>query len=286
MKRSIVAITLAVVFVMALAAPAFAMTHTATYEMDGVIDFKKQSGHLCNTGAEHKQTISGDGVMSKEMSVVMSPGIITVEDTNDYVAGETGLEVTSVIELCAPPKYMYEDEDGYDAVVSPYAMYGHGDQPYTFGPHEFGEDGSETYEMWSEDWEALTNQIWAVQVAADPGYSGNLHQDFVAAYGPYSGLDNDNFDADGNWNVDDKWGWDGSDAVVGTDYVGNYFNIDQSARTSQGTLQRFIDVSSPWNHGYLMEDMSVVGQSEIDEAFTMDNLPAGEDTEVDWWVLF
>ncbi len=293
MKRSIVAVTLAVVFVMALAAPAFAMTHTATYEMDGTIDFKKQAGHACNTGAEYKQTIVGDGEMSKEQSIAMIPGRLTVDDANDYVAGETGLTVTSVIELCAPPKYTYEDADGNEAVVHPTAMHNTVDQPYQYGfdfPNNAYVWAGENYDMQDtyDDWEAVSNQIWAVQVAADPGYSGNLYQDFEAAYGPYDGQTAANL-ADEDWAPDDnRWGWEDDDwgTLVGDDYVGNYFNIDQHARTSMGEVKRYIDISSPITHAYLMEDMSVVGKSDIDEAFEMTNIAPGDEVPGLWWDLF
>jgi hypothetical protein len=61
---------------------------------------------------------------------------------------------------------------------------------------------------------------------------------------------------------DDRWAWDlDEDGVlgveVGSDFVGNYFSIGQMARTSQGVVRRFIDISSPWSHAYLMEDMTV-----------------------------
>ena len=290
MKKTIVAVALVVVFVMALAVPAFAqMTHSVVYELDGTIDFKKQAGHLCNTGAAHKQTISGSGEMFKESSIVMVPGRITMEDTNDFVAGETNLAVISVIELCAPPKYTYTDGGGNTAVVAPQAMYGHLDQPYYFGPHAFGELGNETYQMWNDDWTPLTNQIWAAHVNADPGFSGNLHQDFVAAYGPYQGIDGRVLDDDGNVVVAaDSWAWNTAFTApaVGTNYVGNYFNIEQHQRTSQGAIQRFIDISSPWNHGYLLEDATIVGKSDVQETFTMSNIPEGADMEVDWWILF
>jgi len=289
-KRSIVAIMLAVVFVMALAAPAFAQTmnHSATYEMDGTIDFRKQAGHKCNTGAEYKQTIVGDGEMAKEQSVAMSRGLLTVEDANDYVAGETGLTVTSVIELCAPPKYTYEDDDGNEAVVHPAAMYGDEDQPYIFGPDGFQDANYDMADTYS-DWNAVSDQIWAVQVAADPGFSGNLHQDFTAAYGPY---DSSGYMWDGEEDfdnpADERWAWanDDWDIVVDDDYVGNYFDIEQHARTSMGEVKRFIDISSPFSHAYLMEDMSVVGKSDIEEAFNMTNIGPGADMPGLWWDLF
>ncbi|MDZ4132731.1 MAG: hypothetical protein U1E11_06300 [Dethiobacteria bacterium] len=290
MKRTLVAVALVIVFVMALAAPAFAqaITHSATYEMDGVINFKKQMGHLCNTGAEIKQTIMGSGQLDKVQTVSMVSGKITMKDANDGVAGATPLTVTTVWELCAPPKYTYEDDDGNVAIVHPAAMFGAVDQPYVFGPLGFQDakyDMAPTY----ADWEAVSDQIWAVQVAADPGYSINVMQDGVAAYGPYDSdgymwLGEDDFED----VADSRWAWANTDwdVVVGEDYVGNYFSMNQHARTSMGTLKRYISVSSPFSHGYLMEDMSVVGKSDVKEAFAMVNLPAGADVPGLWWDLF
>ncbi len=290
MKRTLVAVALVVVFVMALAAPAFAqsITHSATYEMDGVINFKKQMGHLCNTGAEIKQTIMGSGQMDKVQTVSMVAGKITMKDANDGVAGATPLTVTTVWELCAPPKYTYEDDDGNVAIVHPAAIFGAWDQPYVYGPLGFQDMN---HDMWATygDWDAISDQIWAVQVQADPGYSVNVHQDGVAAYGPYDAsgffwLGDDDFED----VADSRWSWANTDwdVVVGDDYVGNYFTMDQHARTSMGTLKRYIDISSPFSHAYLHEDMSVVGKSDVKEAFAMVNLPAGADVPGDWWKLF
>jgi len=118
-KRTFVAVALAVIFVLALAAPALAsMTHTATYEMEGVINFKKQAGHACNTGGVLKQTIAGSGKMDKVMDIAMVPGKLTVADQNDWVAGATPLTVTSVWELCTPPKYTYDGRDAMGRVVT------------------------------------------------------------------------------------------------------------------------------------------------------------------------
>ena len=143
--------------------------------------------------------------------------------------------------------------------------------------------------------EALTDQIWAVQVEADPGFSGNLHQGFEAAYGPFGGwIDDPEGEVPGNvdgYAGDDFWYFQpDEDGVVGVtagdDYVGNYFNIDQMARTSQGTVRRYIDISSPWSHAYLYEDMVVVGMAEIVEGFAMDNISPGEAAVPEWWELF
>jgi hypothetical protein len=73
-KKTIVAVALAVFFVLAIAAPAFAIVHVATYDMDGDIYMDKQVGHFCNTGAEQLQTIRGTGKMTKTMDVRMVKG--------------------------------------------------------------------------------------------------------------------------------------------------------------------------------------------------------------------
>jgi len=306
-KRTLVAVTLAVVFVLVLAAPAFAMFHSATYEMNGVINFKKQAGHYCNTGAEFKQTIVGSGTMSKAQTVLMTPGKINMDDTNDWVAGATPLTVTSVWKLCTPPKYTWRTElllEGgiigpYDIPVSVLSIYGQYNMPayaHFFGNDHLLRNGvwGVTHEMLAErfGWDAVSEQFWAVQVQADPGFSGNLHQKGEAAYGKYWGSNVQNpFDSDDGWaNNKDRWRWEWNEGVlergIGADYVGDYFNMDQMARTSQGTVKRYIDISSPWSGAYLMEDMSVVGKSEIKEAFKMPNVPAGKDVPKDWWRLF
>ena len=315
MKRTILAVALAVIFVMALAVPAFAqMTHSKTVEADGVYDWELQAGHLCNTGGELKQTIMGSGELSKVMTTAQIPGRLVVDDVNDFVAGETALTITSVIELCAPPKYTYEDTweytDGYGR-TSDVTM----EAPVFIGSM-FVEDGFRIPGLWvgpnegdfgnlnqflghnmdvAADlfgWEAVSDQIWAAQVQADPGFSGNLHQDFVASEGVYSGNEQLGSDATspgkdnhGSWTwqdtTDTAWG-----TFLGKNYVGSYFEIDQKARTSMGEVKRFIDISSPWTHAYVYEDMSIVGKSDIEEAFAMNNLPAGGDIVGLWYELF
>ncbi len=110
-------------------------------------------------------------------------------------------------------------------------------------------------------YEPLTEQIWAVSVEADPGHTGSLGMKFEAAYGDPATKDDD-------------------------DYVGNYFNIDQHAYTSSGVTKRQIDISSPESHGYLSENMTVVGMSDVRESFSMKNYKAELDTVVNWWYLF
>jgi hypothetical protein len=100
------------------------------------------------------------------------------------------------------------------------------------------------------------------------------------------------FDYEESWTgKEDKWRWEFDEdgvlgANIGADFVGVYFTMDQHARTSMGTLKRYIDISSPFTHAYLMEDMSVVGKSDVKEAFAMVNAPAGADVPGDWWKLF
>ncbi len=300
---------LAVVFVLALAAPAFAMYHAASVTMDGTINFKSQAGHACNTGGVMKQTIAGSGKLDKVMTILMVPGKLTVNDNNNWVAGATPLTVTSVWELCTPPKYTYDGKvnlDGKDvsvtAPVSLGSLYGAADQPSDFSRGGVSAGTTVASMAKKHGWDALTGQIWAVQVQADPGFSGNLSQKGEAAYGPYWG-NSDYFAYDASWNKmlpapfsvlssqKGKWRWeldkDGIGGVsVGANYVGDYFTMEQHARTSQGTLKRYVDISSPWSHGYLHLDMSVVGKSDIKDAFAMNNLPAGKDVPKDWWRLF
>jgi len=334
-KRSLVAAALAFVFVLALATPVFAMTHSASYEWDGTVTMERQVGHLCNTGAEQKVAIYGDGKMERESDATMSKGVLTVEESNDFVTAEdatNNLTVTSVITLCAPAKHektatgQVYGEDGwqtyssetyvptvayaypftddpcyyswvvdnlkaegeYDALSAFIAEFDAGDsmnEMTNFLQDEFGTDSDifadKTEQFYRQTYDALTKQIWAVQVEANPGMSGNLHQDFEAAHGPYGSEFDDSF-----WFIDDEDVVDGYAVSRGEDYVGSYFNIDQHARTSDGILRRFIDISSPFSHAYLMEDFEVEGQVDVEEAFTMTNIAPGVEMEVLWYDLF
>jgi len=324
-KRTLVAATLTVVFVLALATPAFAMTHTADYEWDGSVDMERQVGHFCNTGAEQKVAISGEGKMERVSTATMAKGKLTVDEASDFVTAEDAAEnlsVTSVIELCAPPKteytttdYVYGDEVGWQDMVSDSGVVDTRDLfdgvdtstleeqllALTEDPDERAEiiaaDEDELKVMARDELDGnydvteldeLTQQLWAVQVEANPGYSGNVHQDFEAAYGDtYAGTVDEAEEL-----FTDQWGFtpaanhDGYAPVRGTDYVGNYFQIDQMARTSDGELKRFIDISEPFDGAYLMEDFEVTGEVDIEEAFNMVNVAAGEEVEVVWYDLF
>jgi len=303
--KKTLAVIVAVTFVLAFATPVFAqsMDHSTEYEMDGSIDLEKQVGHLCNTGAEMKQVIEGEGEMTKVMDTSQVAGVLTVDDEQDWVTAEDAvrnLTVTSAIELCAPPKTVYggEDDTHEDVKIPVEALY----MAENFGINdEVGENEDLLEDVFDPDeFSELTDQIWAVQVEADPGYSGGLDQSFEAAYGPWAqhhgqnalGVEADEDTASDHWWFVDEEGdpaesaFDAVGTAVGDDYVGNYFNIDQFARTSQGTTQRYIDISSPWSGAYLYEDMTVVGTTEIDESFAMDNLEPGAEAVPDWWDLF
>ncbi len=337
MKRTL-AVILVFVFVFAFAVPVFAqsMVHNAEYKMNGIIDIEKQVGHFCNTGAEMKQTIKGEGEMTKVMDTTQVAGKLTVSDHQDWVTAEDAvrnLTVTSVIELCAPAKSEFnlddlladildelDVEDPVEAIddslllsriqnllkahtgaVVPttilYEILSGNISAAVLGAFGINIDASDYVDP-------ISDQIWAVQVSADPGFSGALNQNFEAAYGPWADAHSFPYywgDADepdvGWWYVDD----DGEqisplqalltgatiDGVeTGKDYVGNYFNMEQFARTSQGTVRRYINISSPWSHAYAYEDATITGASEIEDSFAMGNLAPGEDVVPDWWDLF
>jgi hypothetical protein len=181
-----------------------------------------------------------------------------------------------------------------------------GDEVYTWGLLD-GLGYANALGEWGEDYSVVrkidvSEQIWSVSVEADPGFSGNLHAKFEAAYGPYE----DEFSGIGGgpparpFAPDDEdiapvhrdaWGFrvdsEGyATVVVGDDYVGNYFNIEQMARTSQGTVLRNIDISSPWSHAYFSEQSEIVGFSEVQESFAMINLGPGDEADTPWYLWF
>lgn len=144
-----------------------------------------------------------------------------------------------------------------------------------------------------ENYYPLTRQIWSTKVTADAGEAGSYHADFQAAYGPgprqvggvvgpYGGLVS--YERDYMWWFDDL----AEDGIgKGDYYVGNYFEIDQYAYTSGGSMRRFIDISSPFSLALFKEDMVVTGMAEVKEAFNMDNLePGPEALRLVWWELF
>ena len=70
-------------------------------------------------------------------------------------------------------------------------------------------------------------------------------------------------------------------------YVGNYFNIEQYAHTSNGFLRRFISLSNPFEPAYLEEYLEVIGMAKVREAFRMHNLKGGpKAVTLAWYELF
>jgi hypothetical protein len=273
-QKVLITAILALLFCLFITAPIIASSiwHTSVYELEGAISFKKQAGHYCNTGAEFKQVISGSGKMDKTQTVTQVKGKLTMDDKNDWVAGATPLTVTSVWKLCTPPKYTYYDSDetyGYDVPVDIDSIYKNRSVPAQWNS-QTGKMEGETHAMLAEanGWDAVSEQFWAVQVHANPGSSGNLQQNGVAAYGPHGTL----------YGKDDRKG--------GKYYVGDFFNISQQSRVNDGVLKRYIDISSPVGHGYLHEDMSVVGKTSIRESFRLTNYSAGTGVSGKWYNLF
>ncbi len=218
------------------------MVHSADYEMEGRIELKKQAGHEYETGARMRQVIGGEGSMAKGSDIYMESGYLQVADSQDWVTDDQTLRklgVTTSIKLFTPPKYVYGDE-----------------QSTVWW--------KEVYEAFSErqaadHWDALTDQVWAVNVEADPGQAGQLTAGFEAAFdfGVVGGRTSRN--------------------------IGDYFNIEQQAAVTGGTLRRYIDISSPRRHAYLHEDMRVTGSSSVSEAFSLENIRG---RGLSWYELF
>ncbi len=297
--KKVLALILSAFFVLVIAAPVFAygLIHEPEYRMDGIIDYNKQVGHECNTGAVMKQLIEGEGEMTKKSEIELKKGYIEVKDHQDWITAEEAfqnLAVTSVIELCAPAKHVYGAEgDDHEGMTVPVEwLYGARAAPgetidvngLSFAPDHF---------------EALTDQVWAAYVEAEPFFNAGLEQNFEAAYGPFAQHHGEQAlgvippKAPQHW-----WFIDAEEEpvldphenfreIVGTDagsyYVGNFFDLYQFARTYDGVLKRYIDISSPWSGAYLHEDMSVIGEAEIFEPFVLYNQVPGEDAFPEWW---
>ena len=294
MKKTIVAVALVLIFVLALAAPAFAQTmvHVGVVKVNGMVWSNKQVGHFCNTGAEQTKTIRGNGELTNDFSIAMVSGKLTVVDKNDFVsaAGTAApLVITSEIRLCTPPKMTYklgtkEAPVGLPAIYNPL---GAGMPAYWTlqADGSFGWTGTTwKWDAAANGWKGLTTQTWAALVRADAGFSGNLHQDFEAAYGAYSGTKLATAEATmgataSNWS----WNFAATAPAVGGRFVGDYFKMKQTARTSMGFVGRYIDMSSPWSGALLYEDTEFTGFSETVETFNMTNALAGSEIPGKWW---
>jgi len=356
MRFTAILLIVALLLIITFAGPAFAqdMTHSVQYDLDGLINIKKQVGHFCNTGAEMKQIIEGEGSMAKLTDAVLVKGKVTVTDENDWVTAPdavVNLTVTSAIKLCAPPK-MLVDGDQEIQLGNDELMNIEFEGPMGIIARLLGIDSLEVplgdEVVWTAndgavvspyhpavlagllEVEELTRQIWATSVSADPGFAGSLHTSFEAANGPYEDHYqwSDEYPEDwanfmpierpgGRWGslydrlvallnagmpltmeelvlaysgedgAEDSWWYnEDGEVVIGDEFVGSYFTIEQYALTTQGTMKRFIDISSPWSHGLFYEDMVVTGYSEVSESLFMDNLKPGEETLATWWELF
>ena len=257
-------------------------SHTADYRIGGLIEIDKQIGDPCSTGAVKRQTIRGYGEMTKSEKLDIAPHIMAVEDEMDWITAEDAvrnLEVISTIDLCARPLTIAAEdyqEEGYDIkegdVISPY--------------HPLVVDGLLRTR-------SQTSQTWGNAVTPNPGHVGSYDVDFIAAYGPgpreEKGIigqfgERIFFEEEYMWWFDDtKEG--GID--TGDRYVGNYFDIDQYLYTSDGETRRFISVSSPFSKALLIEEMLVIGMTEVTESFELDNLEPGPDAiTLAWHELF
>jgi len=326
-KKVLFNIAMAIAITLILALPAFAfapmyiplyvtgdLTQSIEYEFEGQIDFKKQAGHICNTGAEMKQTIYGEGKLEKSSEIYMKAAFIDVMDSNSFVTAPdavNNIEVVTAIKLCSPAKHVFTAEA--EALLDEYfediagmfgpefaaflASFEAGDPVPSALGYLFGWETSINniigFPYFDPDVEIavpLTKQIWATSVSADPGQMGNYTGGFKAAYGPYDITADE--EGRGWWYVDDEdnpvhFDLALIDSVdVGEEYVGNYFGIEQFAYTSGGVTKRFTSISSPWSHGYFTNDLTVTGMASITEAFTMGNLPEGAAAVKDWWDLF
>lgn len=229
--------------------------HSIDYNMDGTVEMQKQAGHEYETGARMRQVISGQGEISKQAIMEMEEGYLQVEDNQDWVTAEGNLRnltVTTSIRLFTPAKYVYGTEeavvwweDVYEA-LSPVYYEGDGDPDFRASRR-------------LHRWDALTSQTWAVQVSANPGGSGQLSSEFEAVYGP------------------------GAVEAGADTFLGDYFEIKQSAGVSDGTLRRYIDISSSRRHAYLFEDMRVDGTAKVNEAFSLVNITGAG---LNWYDLF
>jgi len=118
-----------------------------------------------------------------------------------------------------------------------------------------------TLAMVNNNHEPVSDQIWAAGIFSDPGSEGSMTRDYEAANGFFDDRDDEG-------------------------YTGNYFNIEQQVSVTSGETKRYIDISSPDSHGYLMEDMTVTGKTNITEKFSMENRSEESKTLPGWWDLF
>ena len=288
---------LAIMIIITITLPVIAQddssfSHTINYKIGGLISIDRQIGHDCSTGAVKKQTVRGYAEMTKHESVRIAKGIMKIDEQSDWSVPAnalSGLTVTTTIKLCSRPMSAASQVYAFDTdnilkegdIINPY--------------HPLVVDGTISVS-------GLTSQLWATALSTIPGHTGSYYADFVAAYGPgpyevMYGME----DQYGNIYFPDKdfiWEYDPAVAYFDRDhktrgykrgkyYVGNYFNIEQYAYTSNGSLKRFISMSSPFEDTILVEDLEVIGMAAVREAFSMHNLKGGPKAiTLTWYELF
>lgn len=297
-SRYIVAIALlTLILFLFISMPALAQddtrfSHTIDMKIGGAITLDREIGDPSTSGTVKRQRIRGFGDLTKRETFRIAQNIITVEETSDWTVSPlalSGLSVTTIIELLHKPMSAAEQTYRIDAdtvieigdIINPY--------------HPLVVEGKILVS-------ALTAQVWATALLTNPGHSGGYHSTFDAAYGPgpYEKL----YGAVDQWGnpffYDSEYMWEFDPAVNpiyrddrtygykrGKYYVGNYFNIEQYAHTSDGFLKRFISISSPFENTILIEDLSVDGMASIREAFKMHNLKRGpQGLTLAWYELF
>jgi hypothetical protein len=298
---AVMAFLLLLIGVMTL--PAFAQTdtalisedqsfrHTIIYEIGGRISINREIGHACTTGAVKRQNISGYGDMSKIENIRINNNIMKIDEVTNWSTAANSIEgllVTTTLQLCARP--MSAAAENYS---SPALLVYKDDLVPTYHPYVVGE----TFEVYG-----LTRQVWATSILTNPGEEGSYHADFIAAYGPgpYERLygvinphgDLVKYDEKFMWEYDENVSYFNRDSRTkgykrGDYYVGNYFNIEQYARTTGGDLKRFFSMSSPFEGTYIEEDLHVVGMAAVRDSFEMHNLARGKKAvTLAWYELF
>jgi len=293
----IATISASVIILLCIAASVIAQSdekfsHTVYYDIGGRIFIDRELGQTCNTGAVKRQTIIGFGEVRKAETVKIAANIMTVDETLDWnvPADALGnLRVTSTIQLCSRPMStvaeVYNIDENHELKV--------GDIINTY--HPLVVEGKVKVNP-------VTTQIWAAALTTNQGHEGSLHSDFKAAYGP--GPYEDIYGAIDQWGetfyYDSEYLWTYKEGIPHYDrdhrrrgykrgdyYVGNYFTIEQYAYTSEGSLRRYISMSSPFENTVLIEEHEVIGRAAVREAFELKNLIGGpKAVTLAWYELF
>lgn len=284
-------------FLLALTAPVIAQsdekfTHTIYYEIGGRIAINRQLGHPCTTGAVKRQTINGYGEVKKGETVKIAANIMTVDETLDWTvpAGALGsLSVVTTINLCSRPMSVvaevYKIDDDNELKV--------GDVINTY--HPLVVDGTISVSP-------VSAQVWSTALTTNPGFAGGMHQEFFAAYGPgpYEAKFGELDKFGRRFFYDPEYMWEYRAGVHhlerdhktkgykrGEYYVGDYFNIEQYAYTTGGSLRRFISMSNPFENTYVETELAVEGSAAVRDAFTQHNLKGGPKAiTLAWYELF